>query len=95
MRLYLDSRDLINVISRRRPVGPDKLRALTNSNTTLVYSWSSVLETVNVGNLREIESEVRPNPQQDFPLAAFILGLPVLIRAEFRTALAAFSQAKP
>jgi hypothetical protein len=88
MRLYLDSRDLINVISRRRPVGPDELRTLlTDRDTTLVYSWSSVLETVNVGNLRE--SRARLEILDGFP-HSFILGLPVLIRAEFRTALAAF-----
>jgi len=88
MRLYLDSHDLINVISRRRPVAPDELRMLLDErDTTLVYSWSTVLETVNVGDLGE--SRARLQILDRLP-RCFILGFPVLIRAEFRTALASF-----
>lgn len=88
MRLYLDSRDLIDVVARGRPVLPNELRDTLNArNTTLVYSWSTVMETVNVGDLRESRS--RLEILDELP-RRFIMGLPVLIRAEFRAALLAF-----
>lgn len=43
--LYLDSRDLINVIRFGDPVTADELRrTLQDRDTTLVYSFSNVLE---------------------------------------------------
>jgi hypothetical protein len=92
-RLYLDSHDLIDVIAHERPVGPEDLRnELQARKTELVYSWASILETVNVGDLRESRSRL---DTLDALPRCFILGLPVLIREEFATALNAFRGQAP
>jgi len=80
-KLYLDSRDLINVLSRNDPVTPDELRQLlTNQDVVLVYSFSNVIETVAYGNL--YESRRRLDLLDSMP-KIFIMSLPPLIRTEF------------
>lgn len=80
-KLYLDSRDLINVISRNNPVAPDELRELLEErDVVLVYSFSNVIETAAYGDL--YESRRRLDLLESMP-KIFIMSLPPLIRTEF------------
>lgn len=80
-KLYLDSRDLINVIFRNDPVTPDELRGLlADRDVVLVYSFSNVIETAAYGDL--YESRRRLDLLDSMP-KVFIMALPPLIRTEF------------
>jgi len=86
--LYLDSRDLIDVISESDPLSIDDLRAsLQNYDTSLVYSFSNVIETARFGDDREVKKRLE---LLDSLPKTFILGLPPLIRIEFTQAWMAF-----
>jgi hypothetical protein len=92
-KLYLDSRDLINVISRNDPVTPDELRkVLIDRDTTLSYSFSNVIETVAYGDL--YESRRRLDLLDSMP-KSFILALPTLLRTEFTEVQRAFAAEAP
>lgn len=86
--LYLDSRDLINVIRYSDPLTTAELRTiLRDRHAKLVYSFSNVFEVVNFGN--ESEQRRRVRILDSFP-KTFIAALPRLIELEFLQALLAF-----
>lgn len=92
-KLYLDSRDLINVISRNDPVTPDELRRLlSDQDVVLVYSFSNVIETAICGDL--YESRRRLDLLESMP-RIFILSLPSLIRSEFSEVRRVLETASP
>jgi hypothetical protein len=90
MLLYLDSKDLINLIQRNDPMTPaDFAHTLQQRNTQLALSWSNVIETVtfrerNIRLTRERAEVLEQLPHR------YILGLPPLIRTEFRAAYRSF-----
>jgi hypothetical protein len=87
MRLYLDSRDLINLCARAQPVTFDELgRTLEARDAQLVYSWSNIMETMTQGDIAE--SRRRLEILDTLP-KTYILALPPLIRSEFQAALRA------
>jgi len=47
MRIYLDSRDLIDVLARSVPVAAGELATILQArDSELVFSWSNVIESV-------------------------------------------------
>lgn len=95
MLIYPDSKDLIDVLTRDNPLTPDDLKQLLErEHHELVYSWSNIIETVtfrdrNIRLTRERAEILSQLPHR------FILGLPPLIRTEFRSAYQAFQANNP
>lgn len=90
MRLYLDSRDLIGVLARGNPVDAQELATVLQAeNTELVFSWSNVIESVTFREPNIRETRRRLELIERLP-QCYILGLPPLIRTEFRSAFRAF-----
>jgi len=90
MRLYLDSRDLISVLARSIPVDAGELATILQAkDTELVFSWSNVIESVTFREPNIRETRRRLELIEQLP-QCYILGLPPLIRTEFRSAFRAF-----
>src|SRR2546430_751649 len=90
MRLYLDSRDLINILAHSTPVDAEGLAAILQArNAELVFSWSNVIESVTFRERNIRETRRRLELIEQLP-QCYILGLPPLIRTEFRSAFRAF-----
>ncbi len=95
MLLYPDSKDLINLIARDEPMSPpDFAQTLRQRNTELVLSWSNVIETVTFRERNIRLTRQRAEVLEQIP-HRYILGLPPLIRTEFRAAYAAFEANNP
>jgi hypothetical protein len=90
MRLYLDSKDLIGVLARSVPVDAGELATILQAkDTELVFSWSNVIESVTFREPNIRETRRRLELIEQLP-QCYILGLPPLIRTEFRSAFRAF-----
>src|SRR5258708_7609390 len=90
MRLYMDSKDLIGVLARGNPVDADELSAVLQAkNTELVFSWSNIIESVTFREPDIRETRRRLELMEQLP-QCYILGLPPMIRTEFRSAFRAF-----
>ena len=91
MRVYLDSKDVIGVLTRGAPVdAPRLVEILTFHNSELVLSWSNVIETVTFREPNIRETRRRLELLEQIP-QCYILGLPPLIRTEIRNAFRAFT----
>jgi len=91
MRVYLDSKDVIGVLTRGAPVDAPRLaEILTFHNSELVLSWSNVIETVTFREPNIRETRRRLELLEQIP-QCYILGLPPLIRTEIRNAFRAFT----
>ncbi len=90
MRLYLDSKDLIAVLARGVPVDAGELTTILRAkDTELVFSWSNIIESITFREPNIRETRRRLELIEQLP-QCYILGLPPLIRTEFRNAFRAF-----
>jgi hypothetical protein len=90
MRLYLDSKDIIGVLARGNPVDAGELsEVLQAKDTELVFSWSNIIESVTFREPNIRETRRRLELLEQIP-QCYILGLPPLIRTEFRSAYQSF-----
>jgi hypothetical protein len=93
-RLYLDSRDLIDLVSTSSPIPPKKIANVLRDNYwAVVYSFSNVCETAIPEDLEETKR--RALLLKSLP-HAFIRGMPPIRCMEFKAATRAFeSQVEP
>ena len=93
-RLYLDSRDLIELLTHGQPVGLDEFAdILRRERWQLVYSFSNTCELALPQNLHETAR--RFGVLAEFP-HSYIRSLPPIRDIEFRHAIAVYAQgAKP
>lgn len=88
MNIYLDSSDLIRLISRNEPMPPnDFAELLTARDWQLVYSFVNICEVVVVNEL--LETRRRLQVLEQLP-HTYIIAIPVLRCVEFASAVEAF-----
>lgn len=92
MKIYLDSRDLIDILSRHKPISPtDLASAVTGKGWELVYSFINICEIIVIDDL--LETRRRLQVLEGLP-HLYIMFLPVLRCEELRQGVTAFNRAK-